>query len=494
MTHFLCAATFVTTTPVKKKTRFGHRVKSINMSSFTSQEASMLERGGNDVAREIWMGRWKGKLLPTIKDSDGDRLEKIRSHITRKYIDKKWVPDPTTAKRHAFARGGSSVQQLFDVDVGDGPDEPGVAQDSAPSAPAGLGLDLDELFGGTPAVATSGAAGGFVDTKVAAARAAKPEKSRQGSRGPKQPRRNNRDAQVRGSTGGGKGQQDTLDKGLTFLDTMMGLFESLWKQLFLLPKKGKTAISECLSSDKKGVILAHGCLGWLSMGVFFLRASLFSFKTCFSLCVLLEAFHFYVVKNVTGPRILRLRWFFEPVSLPKKNAAGPKPSAAEKGTTLDHTRGSSSKSGADQTSSSSSSSIAKAGEIGQIPEIHGGFGVHRRKSPQKPSRKRKASPWRSLMTGHERWAWKGEPCEGVHPSVRWLFWFILGFHIATWLLLGLYEFCGSARGAGQWAGLAMWAGFLASLNFVSFSRGHAERQDKFIGEIVDVDLGPLAKV
>jgi len=153
------------------------------------------------------------------------------------------------------------VQQLFDVDVGDGPDEPGVAQDSAPSAPAGLGLDLDELFGGTPAVATSGAAGGFVDTKVAAARAAKPEKSRQGSRGPKQPRRNIRDAQVRGSTGGGKGQQDTLDKGLTFLDTMMGLFESLWKQLFLLPKKGKTAISECLSSDKKGVILAHGCLG-----------------------------------------------------------------------------------------------------------------------------------------------------------------------------------------------------------------------------------------
>jgi len=72
----------------------------------------MLERGGNDVAREIWMGRWKGKLLPTIKDSDGDRLEKIRSHITRKYIDKKWVPDPTTAKRHAFARGGRHRIQL----------------------------------------------------------------------------------------------------------------------------------------------------------------------------------------------------------------------------------------------------------------------------------------------------------------------------------------------------------------------------------------------
>ncbi|XP_077248902.1 putative ADP-ribosylation factor GTPase-activating protein AGD14 isoform X2 [Tasmannia lanceolata] len=63
---------------------FTHRVKSVSMSKFTSQEVDSLQRGGNQRAREIFLRDW---------DTQRSRLpnSRIREFIKNVYVDKKYA-------------------------------------------------------------------------------------------------------------------------------------------------------------------------------------------------------------------------------------------------------------------------------------------------------------------------------------------------------------------------------------------------------------------
>ncbi|KAJ8424720.1 hypothetical protein Cgig2_010954 [Carnegiea gigantea] len=64
---------------------FTHRVKSVSMSKFTSQEVEALQNGGNQRAREIYLKDWdlERQRLPNSSDVD-----KVREFIKAVYVDR----------------------------------------------------------------------------------------------------------------------------------------------------------------------------------------------------------------------------------------------------------------------------------------------------------------------------------------------------------------------------------------------------------------------
>ncbi|KAM7273120.1 hypothetical protein ACFE04_027784 [Oxalis oulophora] len=87
--------TFVCITCSGIHREFTHRVKSVSMANFTSQEVEALQNGGNQRAREIYLKDW---------DSDRQRLpnpsiiEKVREFIKTVYVDKKYAVGRTFEK------------------------------------------------------------------------------------------------------------------------------------------------------------------------------------------------------------------------------------------------------------------------------------------------------------------------------------------------------------------------------------------------------------
>ncbi|KAK9715866.1 hypothetical protein RND81_06G195100 [Saponaria officinalis] len=67
---------------------FTHRVKSVSMSKFTSQEVEALQNGGNQRARETYLKDWdlQRQRLPNISDVD-----KVREFIKAVYVDRKYA-------------------------------------------------------------------------------------------------------------------------------------------------------------------------------------------------------------------------------------------------------------------------------------------------------------------------------------------------------------------------------------------------------------------
>ncbi|KAL3534816.1 hypothetical protein ACH5RR_003277 [Cinchona calisaya] len=67
---------------------FTHRVKSVSMAKFTSQEVEALQTGGNQRAREIYLKHWDSQRqrLP-----DNSNAEKVREFIRNVYVEKKYV-------------------------------------------------------------------------------------------------------------------------------------------------------------------------------------------------------------------------------------------------------------------------------------------------------------------------------------------------------------------------------------------------------------------
>ncbi|TYG46607.1 hypothetical protein ES288_D11G269100v1 [Gossypium darwinii] len=69
---------------------FTHRVKSVSMSKFISQEVEALQNGGNQRARDIYLKDWdmQKQRLP-----DSSNPNKIREFIKNVYVDRKYTSD-----------------------------------------------------------------------------------------------------------------------------------------------------------------------------------------------------------------------------------------------------------------------------------------------------------------------------------------------------------------------------------------------------------------
>ncbi|XP_065852542.1 probable ADP-ribosylation factor GTPase-activating protein AGD14 [Euphorbia lathyris] len=80
--------TFVCMTCSGIHREFTHRVKSVSMSKFTSQEVEALQNGGNQRAREIYLRDWdqQRQRLP-----DNSNADKVREFIKTIYVDKKYA-------------------------------------------------------------------------------------------------------------------------------------------------------------------------------------------------------------------------------------------------------------------------------------------------------------------------------------------------------------------------------------------------------------------
>ncbi|KAL3825142.1 hypothetical protein ACJIZ3_021171 [Penstemon smallii] len=95
--QYVCTnfSTFVCTTCSGIHREFTHRVKSVSMAKFTSQEVSALQGGGNASAREIYLKEWdtQRNSLP-----DGSNIEKLRELIKHVYVDRRYTGERNVEK------------------------------------------------------------------------------------------------------------------------------------------------------------------------------------------------------------------------------------------------------------------------------------------------------------------------------------------------------------------------------------------------------------
>ncbi|KAL5767751.1 hypothetical protein ACOSP7_014346 [Xanthoceras sorbifolium] len=87
--------TFVCVTCSGIHREFTHRVKSVSMAKFTSQEVEALQNGGNQRAREIYLKDWdpQRQRLP-----DSSNVEKVRQFIRNVYVDRRYAGGKASEK------------------------------------------------------------------------------------------------------------------------------------------------------------------------------------------------------------------------------------------------------------------------------------------------------------------------------------------------------------------------------------------------------------
>ncbi|KAG9458654.1 hypothetical protein H6P81_003162 [Aristolochia fimbriata] len=74
---------------------FTHRVKSVSMAKFTTQEVEALQKGGNQRAREIYLKNWDLQRQRLPNSSNPDR---IREFIKSVYLDRKYAGGNSSEK------------------------------------------------------------------------------------------------------------------------------------------------------------------------------------------------------------------------------------------------------------------------------------------------------------------------------------------------------------------------------------------------------------
>ncbi|XVF06710.1 hypothetical protein REPUB_Repub06bG0074100 [Reevesia pubescens] len=87
--------TFVCMTCSGIHREFTHRVKSVSMSKFTSQEVEALQNGGNQRARDIYLKDWD---LQRQRLPDSSNADKIREFIKNVYVDRRYAGGKTSDK------------------------------------------------------------------------------------------------------------------------------------------------------------------------------------------------------------------------------------------------------------------------------------------------------------------------------------------------------------------------------------------------------------
>lgn len=71
---------------------FQFKIKGISMSTFTQEDVSALEGGGNSAANASYLARYQASRDVPIPTSSSD-ISKLRDFIRQKYLDKKWHTD-----------------------------------------------------------------------------------------------------------------------------------------------------------------------------------------------------------------------------------------------------------------------------------------------------------------------------------------------------------------------------------------------------------------
>ncbi|CAN1331245.1 Probable ADP-ribosylation factor GTPase-activating protein AGD14 [Linum perenne] len=104
--------TFVCTTCSGIHREFTHRVKSISMAKFTSQEVAALQEGGNKRARDVLLKDWDPQRNSTPDSSNVDRLRDFIKHV---YVDKRYTGDKNFGKPLNMKTGGSRSPPYEDV-------------------------------------------------------------------------------------------------------------------------------------------------------------------------------------------------------------------------------------------------------------------------------------------------------------------------------------------------------------------------------------------
>ncbi|XP_042450646.1 probable ADP-ribosylation factor GTPase-activating protein AGD14 isoform X2 [Zingiber officinale] len=87
--------TFVCTPCSGIHREFTHRVKSVSMAKFTTQEVEALQKGGNQLARENFLTNWDMQRMRFPNSSNPD---KVREFIKDVYIDKKYAGRKSSGK------------------------------------------------------------------------------------------------------------------------------------------------------------------------------------------------------------------------------------------------------------------------------------------------------------------------------------------------------------------------------------------------------------
>ncbi|KAM9317678.1 arf-GAP domain and FG repeat-containing protein 1a isoform 5-T5 [Pholidichthys leucotaenia] len=86
-----------------------HRVKSISMTTFTQQEIEFLQKHGNEVCKQIWLGLYddRSSSVPDFREP-----QKVKEFLQDKYEKKRWYIPPEQAKvvasAHASISGSSN--------------------------------------------------------------------------------------------------------------------------------------------------------------------------------------------------------------------------------------------------------------------------------------------------------------------------------------------------------------------------------------------------
>ncbi|XP_054838430.1 arf-GAP domain and FG repeat-containing protein 1 isoform X1 [Eublepharis macularius] len=86
-----------------------HRVKSISMTTFTQHEIEYLQKHGNEVCKQIWLGLFddRSSAIPDFRDP-----QKVKEFLQEKYEKKRWYVPPEQAKVvasvHASISGSSA--------------------------------------------------------------------------------------------------------------------------------------------------------------------------------------------------------------------------------------------------------------------------------------------------------------------------------------------------------------------------------------------------
>uniref|UniRef100_A0A3B4AGG6 Arf-GAP domain-containing protein n=1 Tax=Periophthalmus magnuspinnatus TaxID=409849 RepID=A0A3B4AGG6_9GOBI len=86
-----------------------HRVKSISMTTFTQSEIEFLQKHGNEVCKQIWLGLYDDR---TSSIPDFREPQKVKDFLQEKYEKKRWWVPPEQAKVvasvHASISGSSN--------------------------------------------------------------------------------------------------------------------------------------------------------------------------------------------------------------------------------------------------------------------------------------------------------------------------------------------------------------------------------------------------
>ncbi|KAK1418533.1 hypothetical protein QVD17_27678 [Tagetes erecta] len=100
--QYVCTSfwTFICTTCSGIHREFTHRVKSVSMAKFTTQEVSALQGGGNASAKEIYFKEWDAQRQSFPDSSNVERLRDFIKHVyvNRRYSGERSLDKPPRAK------------------------------------------------------------------------------------------------------------------------------------------------------------------------------------------------------------------------------------------------------------------------------------------------------------------------------------------------------------------------------------------------------------